>query len=147
VDERADGLADLGVVLADVWGPGYDATGNLRVYMAQLRRKLEPDPARPHWLLTEPGMGYRYQPGPDKRQSDQNRGGPDKRGSDPNRLREHLSIRDAHSSRMTCICGALPAKRRKTQITLFGATPAADGGARVAAHSGGSGRTEGTERS
>jgi two-component system KDP operon response regulator KdpE len=33
--------------------------------MAQLRRKLEPDPARPRWLLTEPGMGYRYQPGPD----------------------------------------------------------------------------------
>jgi two-component system KDP operon response regulator KdpE len=31
--------------------------------MAQLRRKLEPDPARPRWLLTEPGMGYRYQPG------------------------------------------------------------------------------------
>jgi two-component system KDP operon response regulator KdpE len=30
--------------------------------MAQLRRKLEPDPARPRWLLTEPGMGYRYQP-------------------------------------------------------------------------------------
>jgi two-component system, OmpR family, KDP operon response regulator KdpE len=50
-------------LLADVWGPGYaDATGNLRLYMAQLRRKLEPDPARPRWLLTEPGMGYRYQP-------------------------------------------------------------------------------------
>jgi two-component system KDP operon response regulator KdpE len=31
--------------------------------MAQLRRKLEPDPARPQWLITEPGMGYRYQPG------------------------------------------------------------------------------------
>jgi two-component system, OmpR family, KDP operon response regulator KdpE len=53
-------------LLADVWGPGYaDATGNLRLYMAQLRRKLEPDPARPRWLLTEPGMGYRYQPDPD----------------------------------------------------------------------------------
>jgi len=52
-------------LLADVWGPGYgDATGNLRLYMAQLRRKLEPDPARPRWLLTEPGMGYRYQPDP-----------------------------------------------------------------------------------
>ena len=48
-----------------MWGPGYqDATGNLRLYMAQLRRKLEPDPARPRWLLTEPGMGYRFQPGP-----------------------------------------------------------------------------------
>jgi two-component system KDP operon response regulator KdpE len=50
-------------LLQEVWGPGYaDATGNLRLYMAQLRRKLEPDPARPHWLLTEPGMGYRFQP-------------------------------------------------------------------------------------
>ena len=53
-------------LLSTVWGPGYqDATGNLRLYMAQLRRKLEPDAARPHWLLTEPGMGYRYQPDPD----------------------------------------------------------------------------------
>jgi hypothetical protein len=33
--------------------------------MAQLRRKLEPDPARPRWLLTEPGMGYRFQPDPE----------------------------------------------------------------------------------
>jgi two-component system, OmpR family, KDP operon response regulator KdpE len=54
------------MLLAEVWGPGYaDAAGNLRLYMAQLRRKLEPDSARPHWLLTEPGMGYRYQPDPD----------------------------------------------------------------------------------
>ncbi len=54
-------------LLSEVWGPGYaDATGNLRLYMAQLRRKLEPDPASPHWLLTEPGMGYRYQPDPDE---------------------------------------------------------------------------------
>lgn len=53
-------------LLTEVWGPGYaDAAGNLRLYMAQLRRKLEPDPARPRWLLTEPGMGYRFQPDPD----------------------------------------------------------------------------------
>jgi len=53
-------------LLTEVWGPGYaDATGNLRLYMAQLRRKLEPDPARPRWLITEPGMGYRYQPDPE----------------------------------------------------------------------------------
>jgi two-component system KDP operon response regulator KdpE len=52
-------------LLAEVWGPGYaDAAGNLRLYMAQLRRKLEPDPARPRWLLTEPGMGYRFEPDP-----------------------------------------------------------------------------------
>jgi two-component system, OmpR family, KDP operon response regulator KdpE len=50
-------------LLTEVWGPGYDtAGGNLRVYMAQLRRKLEADPARPRHLLTEPGMGYRFQP-------------------------------------------------------------------------------------
>ena len=54
-------------LLQEVWGPGYaDATGNLRLYMAQLRRKLEPDPARPRWLLTEPGMGYRFQPDPER---------------------------------------------------------------------------------
>jgi two-component system KDP operon response regulator KdpE len=49
-------------LLTEVWGPGYEtASGNLRVYMAQLRRKLEADPARPRHLLTEPGMGYRFQ--------------------------------------------------------------------------------------
>jgi len=54
-------------LLTEVWGPGYaDATGNLRLYMAQLRRKLEPDPARPRWLITEPGMGYRYHPSRDE---------------------------------------------------------------------------------
>jgi two-component system KDP operon response regulator KdpE len=50
-------------LLSEVWGPGYEnAGGNLRVYMAQLRRKLEPDPARPRYLLTDLGMGYRFQP-------------------------------------------------------------------------------------
>ena len=50
-------------LLDEVWGPGYEtAQGNLRVYMAQLRRKLEPDPARPRHFLTEPGMGYRFEP-------------------------------------------------------------------------------------
>jgi two-component system KDP operon response regulator KdpE len=54
-------------LLTEVWGPGYaDASGNLRLYMAQLRRKLEPDPARPRWLITESGMGYRYQPSADE---------------------------------------------------------------------------------
>ena len=47
-------------LLQDVWGPNYHTeTHYLRVYMAQLRRKLEPNPARPRHLLTEPGMGYR----------------------------------------------------------------------------------------
>jgi two-component system, OmpR family, KDP operon response regulator KdpE len=47
-------------LLQDVWGPSYGTeTHYLRVYMAQLRRKLEPDPSQPRHLLTEPGMGYR----------------------------------------------------------------------------------------
>ena len=54
-------------LLTEVWGPGYDtAGGNLRVYMVRLRRKLETDPARPQHLLTEPGMGYRFQPANDQ---------------------------------------------------------------------------------
>ena len=48
-------------LLQDVWGPAYETETNyLRVYMAQLRRKLEPDPSHPRHLLTEPGMGYRF---------------------------------------------------------------------------------------
>ncbi|GAA2078047.1 response regulator [Actinomadura alba] len=50
-------------LLTEVWGPSYAReTHYLRQYMAQLRRKLEPDPGRPRHLLTEPGMGYRFQP-------------------------------------------------------------------------------------
>jgi two-component system KDP operon response regulator KdpE len=50
-------------LLLDVWGPAYkDEFHYLRQYLARLRRKLEPNPARPRYLLTEPGMGYRYQP-------------------------------------------------------------------------------------
>lgn len=49
-------------LLNDVWGPGYATeTHYLRVYLAQLRRKLEADPARPKHLITEPGMGYRFE--------------------------------------------------------------------------------------
>jgi two-component system KDP operon response regulator KdpE len=47
-------------ILKEVWGPGSaNETHYLRVFMAQLRRKVEPDPARPRLLLTEPGVGYR----------------------------------------------------------------------------------------
>lgn len=46
-------------LLRDVWGPGYTEAHLVRVYMGQLRHKLEPQPARPRWLLTEPGVGYR----------------------------------------------------------------------------------------
>jgi two-component system KDP operon response regulator KdpE len=50
-------------LLQEVWGPTYlNETHYLRQYLNQLRRKLEPDPARPRHLLTEPGMGYRFQP-------------------------------------------------------------------------------------
>ena len=47
-------------LLRDVWGPGYERESHyLRVYMAQLRRKLEVDPSHPRHLITEPGLGYR----------------------------------------------------------------------------------------
>jgi two-component system, OmpR family, KDP operon response regulator KdpE len=50
-------------LLSEVWGPGHTRrTHYLRFHMARLRRKLEEDPPRPRHLLTEPGMGYRYQP-------------------------------------------------------------------------------------
>lgn len=49
-------------ILTQVWGPGYAGeTAYLRVYLAQLRRKLELDPANPRHLLTETGLGYRFQ--------------------------------------------------------------------------------------
>jgi two-component system, OmpR family, KDP operon response regulator KdpE len=47
-------------ILREVWGPGYGEESNyLHVYVSQLRHKLEVDPARPRFLLTEPGAGYR----------------------------------------------------------------------------------------
>ncbi|MEV1007622.1 response regulator [Streptomyces sp. NPDC049881] len=49
-------------LLQEVWGPSYGTETNyLRVYMAQLRRKLEADPSAPRHLITEPGMGYRFE--------------------------------------------------------------------------------------
>ncbi|MDQ6853599.1 MAG: response regulator [Actinomycetota bacterium] len=50
-------------LLHEVWGPEYhDETGNLREYVARLRRKLEPEPSRPRYLSTEAGLGYRFEP-------------------------------------------------------------------------------------
>jgi len=47
-------------ILREVWGPAYGTESHyLHVYVSQLRRKIEPDPARPRYLLTEPGAGYR----------------------------------------------------------------------------------------
>ncbi|MFF5444250.1 response regulator [Streptomyces sp. NPDC012888] len=49
-------------LLREVWGPSYGTETNyLRVYMAQLRRKLETDPSHPVHFITEPGMGYRFE--------------------------------------------------------------------------------------
>jgi two-component system KDP operon response regulator KdpE len=53
-------------LLQQVWGPAYRTETNyLRVHLANLRRKLEPDPAQPRYLITEPGIGYRFQPDTD----------------------------------------------------------------------------------
>ena len=52
-------------LLKDVWGPQYETeTEYLRVYLAALRRKLEPTPSQPRYFITEPGMGYRFRPEP-----------------------------------------------------------------------------------
>lgn len=52
-------------LLRDVWGPNYgEETNYLRVFIAQIRRKLEPDPAIPRYFITEPGMGYRFELAP-----------------------------------------------------------------------------------
>jgi two-component system KDP operon response regulator KdpE len=60
---RPGQLVGSAQLLAAVWGPGYQQRTNyLRFHMARLRRKLEDNPARPRHLLTEPGMGYRFQP-------------------------------------------------------------------------------------
>ena len=49
-------------LLQEVWGPQYGTETNyLRVYLAQVRRKLEPEPGRPRYFITEPGMGYRFE--------------------------------------------------------------------------------------
>ncbi|MGH2476458.1 MAG: response regulator [Candidatus Limnocylindrales bacterium] len=49
-------------LLQEVWGPQYGEEANyLRVHMAHIRRKLEPDPSRPRYFITEPGMGYRFE--------------------------------------------------------------------------------------
>jgi two-component system KDP operon response regulator KdpE len=61
--QRPGQLVGSAQLLTGVWGPGFShRTNYLRFHMARLRRKLEDDPARPRHLLTEPGMGYRYQP-------------------------------------------------------------------------------------
>jgi two-component system KDP operon response regulator KdpE len=46
-------------LLKEVWGPNRDDSGSLRVYIGSLRRKLEADPSRPMYIITELGLGYR----------------------------------------------------------------------------------------
>jgi two-component system, OmpR family, KDP operon response regulator KdpE len=59
-------------LLQEVWGPNYgEETNYLRVFIAQIRRKLEPDPAHPRYFITEPGMGYRFQVKVESRAPDQ----------------------------------------------------------------------------
>ena len=51
-------------LLQEVWGPQYgNETNYLRVHMGHIRRKLEPEPSRPRYFITEPGMGYRFENG------------------------------------------------------------------------------------
>ena len=52
-------------LLKEVWGPRYERETNyLRGFLAQIRRKLEPEPAHPRFFITEPGVGYRFESGP-----------------------------------------------------------------------------------
>ena len=58
-----DRLVSRQTLLTEIWGPTHvNDSGYLRLYVAQLRKKLEPDPAHPRHLLTDPGMGYRFVP-------------------------------------------------------------------------------------
>jgi len=60
-----DRLVTRETILTEVWGPQYTTdTGYLRLYLSQLRKKLEPEPSTPRYLLTEAGMGYRFAPTP-----------------------------------------------------------------------------------
>ena len=59
---RPDQLVLQRDLLREVWGPAYGDEGNyLRVFIAQIRKKLEPTPERPHYFITEPGLGYRLE--------------------------------------------------------------------------------------
>ena len=61
--KNAGRLVTYEQLLREVWGPTYGKETNyLRVFMTQIRQKLEPEPSHPHYFITEPGIGFRYQP-------------------------------------------------------------------------------------
>lgn len=60
-----DKLVTRETLLTEVWGPQYTTdTGYLRLYLSQLRKKLEPEPSKPQYFITEAGMGYRFSGNP-----------------------------------------------------------------------------------
>ena len=60
--KNAGKLVSQRQLLQEVWGPQYEKeTDYLRVFLAAIRRKLEPEPSRPRYFITEPGMGYRFE--------------------------------------------------------------------------------------
>jgi two-component system, OmpR family, KDP operon response regulator KdpE len=62
--QHADKVVTHRILIRAVWGTEYEEKGYyLRAFIAQLRRKLEPDPGRPRYILTEPGIGYRFRSG------------------------------------------------------------------------------------
>jgi two-component system, OmpR family, KDP operon response regulator KdpE len=68
---RAGRLVSSRDLLQAVWGPQYgEETNYLRVHMAHIRRKLEPEPSRPRYFHTEPGLGYRFEPQHDRTSSE-----------------------------------------------------------------------------
>jgi two-component system KDP operon response regulator KdpE len=74
---NADRLVSQRQLLQEVWGPSYLTEASyLRVYVANLRRKLEPNPSKPRYLLTEAGMGYRFRPAPAPTSAGSPPGGP-----------------------------------------------------------------------
>ncbi|MEP6887091.1 MAG: response regulator transcription factor [Nitrospirales bacterium] len=64
--EHAGKVVTHRMLLEAVWGPGYvDQTQYLRVFVGHLRKKLEPEPTQPRFIVTDPGVGYRFQPAQD----------------------------------------------------------------------------------
>lgn len=62
--QNAGRVVTYSMLLMQVWGTDYEGdTQTLRVHVGNLRRKIEPDPGRPHFILTEPGVGYRFKSG------------------------------------------------------------------------------------